>query len=565
MEVINIIFFFVSLVVFSFYYILVKEVDRVNSPLSKKDTFAKFDNFILFIILMLFWLIFIGFFSYIYIFIIYFYIFYYGLMLNKKNLFSTTIFLTIMITFYILNIHLFNVNSYLNYFYGIQIIEPLLLFLVFKLTTTYIDNPAKNATLNIIFISVLILFNISFLTYFDLINTSFDNIYYYSYIIYFFIYILIQVLIIFNINKIYSIYFDREQNYQKSQFQYFKPYLNLFIHSKIQQIKISHGFIFIIDFNKKDEVILSEYHFHSLLQETIKLHYPKALFFMWDFKTYACFIPIEDLKSINLQVIFDGNHTWNRQEDDFLYPLEQTINAFEDSYKINLFGSIYGIESTELKDLFKLNSFLKQNEFRISYFNHIMIYNHRLYHHYLAEKTSLISLFQNYKINYKIYEERIGNMVYIFNYYDSDINLNVAQINILNRFLFKKQLDYFTNNYSGGRLKAKIVINLNFLWLKENYDYFIERIFEQFSAKNTIIVGFNLNDINLNSKQNLVFFDSLKTFFEINIIDFDTKYIKNVINLSPKYISPTTKNKLSKTKTKLKNEKEILIKSVIII
>ncbi len=555
MNVVNIILIIVSFILFSFYYIAVKELNRINYSVEKRNQW--FDNLFLTIILILFLSLFqTEQLAFVYTYIIYFYIAIFALMLDKKNIFFSISFVTVSLIFVILNFGYFNSGSIFSY---VKIFEPVIFLMFFKLTTLNEANRKRSLILNIFSIIVLFLLNwVIIVNFYETINYNFVGVF-----ILLLIYIPLQVSFIIYIDSLYNRYFTREKSYQKNEFNYFKPHLNSFITTTFLKNESDNiGFVFDISFKNSDSLYLDEKYFHEFLQNQIRKKYPETIFFMKDLKTYSFIIPIElnsEENKLNLKEIYQGNNKKNRSANDILGKLDKAISPFKETFNIKLYGSIYGLESNDINQLFKLNDFLKQKEFVSNYDNNIIIYDQRLFDQYLREKQRIIDIFKNHKLRYKISEQKIDDVINIqseFFHEDDKDNLNIEEINFINRFLIVQQIKRF--NSLTNQKNLKLTINISYLWLMENYEYFKARFNENIDLK-SIIINIDLKNININLKKNETFLNEISNDFDLRVIDFESKNIQMLLKLDPTYISAFTKSKVKMTKTKLKEEKEAFL------
>ncbi len=550
--IVNIILVIISFILFSFYYVVVKEINRINYSAEKRNQW--FDNLFLTVLLILF----LSFFqteriTFAYIYIIYFYITIFSLFLDKKNVFFSIGVVTIALIFAILKFESLEDNIFVY----LKVFEPLIFLLIFKLSL--INETSNKRSLIINIFAIIVLFTTSWVFIYDLSSPNVEEIFLedLSFVV---IYIALQAAFIFYIEKLYARYFNRENSYQKNQFNYFKSHLNSFITTNFLKNKNnSIAIIFDISIKRKDNTKLEEKYFHEFFQSEVTKKYPNAIFFMKNLKTYALILSFnldQVEEKFNLKEIYLGNDKKNRSANDLLSNLDKITNQFIDSFDLKLYGSIYGLETNDINQLFKLNDFLKQKEFIPSYANNIIIYNQRLFNSYFQEKQALVDVFQKHKLRYKIYEKGFKNTINIYSEFTNDDRsqpLNKLETNYIERFLINEQIkkmDTFIN-----KSNIKIIVNVSYAWLFENYEYFKKRLLQKASTNN-IIINLDLKNINISLKKNDSFLDQLSSDFSIRVIDFETKNIQNLLKLDPDYISIPTKSKIVSTKTKLKEEKE---------
>lgn len=539
------------LVTSTIYYLISKEIIRINTSQEKNDN--SFDGMILILILIIFWLSIPSLeLTFIFNYIIYFYLIYFGYILKKKNIIFTSIIVTISLLFILLNYGLeWNKN---NFFY-IKLVEPFVVILIFRMTMFIDENKARSIVLNMVVIFILFVMNLYLIN-----NYSNLHIDYSSSILVFLAFITLQILIIYYLEHQYERFLNKEKAYQKNEFNYYKPYLNSSIFNKLKN-EFDNDLFFIFDiYITKENTILQDKHFHDIFQTSILNYYPETIFFMKDLKTYSMIIPSSFKEVHDLEIIHKGNNLKYRDKNDFLKQISDIVNAFDQSYSIKLYGSMYGLESNDIGHLFKINSFLSRNEFVQNQINNVILYDHRIYYEYFFEKKQLIDLLIEDKVSYRIFETNYkGNVLIQSEINELNNSISLYEKNLLQRYILNIQIEKLLLDLERKPdISKKIIVNLSYRWLQENLYYFIKRI-EQKNVKDNIILNIDLGGINLNSKFELKKLLQIHKHFSIRLVDFNSSNIQSILRLQPDLISINSKIKLSKTRTKLKNEKDIFL------
>lgn len=158
-----------------------------------------------------------------------------------------------------------------------------------------------------------------------------------------------------------------------------------------------------------------------------KLNNYSPLFYLQKNNTeYFCIIKIEDIRIIDLQVFKKGNQFINRNKDDYLSFLQQSIKDCIDELKredifidITCLVSIYGITTNNIEDINHNLSKIKNIDTSKNLNNILYIDSYKNYNYVKKSPSDILSdygLFKPNDISIKLIKEKIKNK----NYYTID-------------------------------------------------------------------------------------------------------------------------------------------------
>ncbi len=492
-------------------------------------------------------------------FIDYLFLLFFVIRFERKNLFSPFFFFLFATMYYIVINFTYEEITINSIFIGIKLFEPIVfIFLI------WISEKANQEKKIIRFFVVSALFFIYILveSYFFSLNNTFKLSIAMIFISLFF-YLSFQILLIFAVENLYQKFFKRQNDFEKNNY-FFKPYLqDMITVDYFKNNKKEYGAV--ITFETITESNLEKKYIMEFIVEKINEFYDDVLFFQTNQKSYSCLFYFKQ-NEINLKTIYSNNFVLKRDDKDLFNKLN-IINEVIEGAEIKFYVSIYGIDSSDIKFLLQKNEFLQINEQNINYKNNVVVYNEKIFYKYFFDKNLLLEFLKEnvLKINYKTRSTPQKNIFLDYDFsilkqnkekekkinFDKETNfyflMRYVFLNVINKFLSEeKEYD-------------KLILNIPYLWIKENIEYFENRI-NGLKIENKIIININLVNVDLTLLETKDFLKKISSLYSLSIYDFNEKDFKELLLIEPSFFSFDSFSKIENMKINDEISRERILK-----
>ncbi len=489
----------------------------------------------------------------------YLFLLFFVIRFERKNLFSPFFFFLFATMYYIVINFTYEEIAINSIFIGIKLFEPIVfIFLI------WISEKANQEKKIIRFFVVSVLFFIYILveSYFFSLNNAF-KLSIVMIFIYLFFYLSFQILLIFAIENLYQKFFKRQNDFEKNNY-FFKPYLqDMITVDYFKNNKKEYGAV--ITFETITESNLEKKYIMEFIVEKINEFYDDVLFFQTNQKSYSCLFYFKQ-NEINLKTIYSNNFALKRDDKDLFNKLN-IINEVIEGVEIKFYISIYGIDSSDIKFLLQKNEFLQINEQNINYKNNVVVYNEKIFYKYFFDKNLLLEFLKEnvLKINYKTRNTPQKNIFLDYDFSISKQNKekekkinfdNETNFYFLMRYIFLNVINKFL---SEEKEYDKLILNIPYLWIKENIEYFENRI-NGLKIESKIIININLVNVDLTLLETKDFLKKISSLYSLSIYDFNEKDFKELLLIEPSFFSFDSFSKIENMKINDEISRERILK-----
>ncbi len=492
-------------------------------------------------------------------FIDYLFLLFFVIRFERKNLFSPFFFFLFATMYYIIINFTYEEITINSIFIGIKLFEPIVfIFLI------WISEKANQEKKIIRFFVVSALFFIYILveSYFFSLNNTFKLSIAMIFISLFF-YLSFQILLIFVVENLYQKFFKRQNDFKKNNY-FFKPYLqDMITVDYFKNNKKEYGAV--ITFETITKSNLEKKYIMEFIVEKINEFYDDVLFFQTNQKSYSCLFYFKQ-NEINLKTIYSNNFVLKRDDKDLFNKLN-IINEVIEGAEIKFYISIYGIDSSDIKFLLQKNEFLQINEQNINYKNNVIVYDEKIFYKYFFDKNLLLEFLKEnvLKINYKTRSTPQKNIFLDYDFSISKQNKekekkinfdNETNFYFLMRYIFLNVINKFL---SEEKEYDKLILNIPYLWIKENIEYFENRI-NGLKIEKKIIININLVNVDLTLLETKDFLKKISSLYSLSIYDFNEKYFKELLLIEPSFFTFDSFSKIENMKINDEISRERILK-----
>ena len=203
--------------------------------------------------------------------------------------------------------------------------------------------------------------------------------------------LVLQQIIIYFIERIYKNFSQLETFSIKDDISYYKMSLaTKELRKIIYNEKIETGALLLLEIKTKDKEKISK--ILEYIKEKSSELYKDSFYFKATSNYYGIFLPLNNLN--NLQIILDGNRKVNRVPEDPLGDFDNVIFQAEEEYdiKMNIGGSLYGIQSYDIDELMEFSKFLFSPTVMDRNKSRIIVYDFKRIKDRLKERISVSNL-----------------------------------------------------------------------------------------------------------------------------------------------------------------------------